>query len=135
MSMDLTGSAFSSPKCASVNRVCPGVSDRLKADVRQKSGTSNAPWSPSMPWIVDARRRCRNSNMLTLASARIDATSDAPAILTRAHIQAYLTYNLIHHSTIINQAYISLCANVTTPESLVVRDHPPNIVVYNLSMS
>ena len=49
MSIGLAGSASNSPKCVSENKVWPGVSDRLKADARQKSGTSNGPWSPSMP--------------------------------------------------------------------------------------
>lgn len=69
-SFHVTGSASCSPNCVSVKRVSPGASDRLKADARQKSGTSKGPCSPSMPWVVVGRRL----DLVMLMPSRNDLT-------------------------------------------------------------
>lgn len=109
----VTSNALDSPNCVSLNSVCPGASDKLKADVRQKSGTSNGPWSPSMPLIVDACRR-RNSAMLMPPR---DGLTRLPTRSSRdPNIQSSTyTFSFIYSSAII-EAYIQLCGDTTAWE-------------------
>jgi hypothetical protein len=115
------GSVSDSPKCVSVNRL-------LNADGRQKSGTSNGPWSLSMPLVVvGCSCRCRNSALLTELT-RLPTRPASKHSIEHSHLFGFITL-LNHHHQGMHTTVRQICQS----KHITFENHPSTFGVYKHS--